>query len=450
MSQVRETIELLTKLLRRNGTSKIKAEVFRLAKFNNDEATVPFWKLLFELLYFLKYGVIDDVTVKAYAELTQEELAVYVKKSMQSRGFYSKEFSLLPNDMSSGSRELLLAFAWLMCKENVIVKFMEQCSSPVDENTLSVYEFDLEENIHSSNYLASSKFLNPVQRVQYLQLLNGKMRSSLKRLYSLQREKVKLDHKVHECTQGVSLSPGVSHLTALEVHMLKHPELLKKVFHLLEKDNERLQILLVWTEQEERFWKWMESVLDLKMQDMSVSGSQSASKMMYYNIPPDCVGSMESARIQLEEAIVKYESIIEQLEDVWESKRNTVTEQELDHLLTSINMEISLQRANLALDNTEQMLRTYKDPGLFYLRNTTSSSKKVSNLQVSGHPNDRSGHGDGPDSPTDIRSEIAVLEVQLKRLELETKRKQSHYCCDLDAIANSIPDSVCIQPKGYR
>ncbi|XP_033734862.1 tubulin epsilon and delta complex protein 1-like [Pecten maximus] len=448
MSQVRETIELLTKLLRRNGTSKVKAEVFRLAKFNSDEAAIPFWRLLFELLYFLKYGVIDDVTIKAYSELTQEELAVYVKKSMQNRGFYSKEFSLLPIDMSSGSRELLLAFAWLMCKENVIVKFMEQCSSPVDENTLSVYEFDLEENIHSSNYLACSKSLNPVQKVQHLQLLNGKMRSSLKRLYNLQRERVKLDHKVHECTQGVSLSPSLSHLTALEVHMLKHPELLKKVFHLLEKDNERLQILLVWSEQEERFWKWMESVLDLKMQDTSISGGQNATKLMYYNIPPDSVSSMESARLQLEEAIVKYESIIEQLEDVWESKRSTVTEQELDNLLTSINMEISLQRANLALDNTEQMLQTYKDPGLFYQRNTTNSSKKVSNLQVSAR--ERSGQGDSPDPPTDIRSEIAVLEAQLKRLELETQRKRSHYCSDLDAIASCIPDSICIQPKGYR
>jgi len=42
MAQVRETIELLTKLLRGNGTSKIKAEIFRLAKFNNDEAVSNF------------------------------------------------------------------------------------------------------------------------------------------------------------------------------------------------------------------------------------------------------------------------------------------------------------------------------------------------------------------------------------------------------------------------
>jgi hypothetical protein len=32
----------------------------------------------------------------------------------------------------------------------------------------------------------------PVQKVQQLQLLNGKLRSSLRRLYALQREKAKL------------------------------------------------------------------------------------------------------------------------------------------------------------------------------------------------------------------------------------------------------------------
>lgn len=42
MAQIRNTIELLTKILRENGTSKVKAETFRLAKFNEDDAvSVP-------------------------------------------------------------------------------------------------------------------------------------------------------------------------------------------------------------------------------------------------------------------------------------------------------------------------------------------------------------------------------------------------------------------------
>lgn len=38
MTQIKETIELLTKILRHNGTSKIKPEAFRQAKFDKNEA----------------------------------------------------------------------------------------------------------------------------------------------------------------------------------------------------------------------------------------------------------------------------------------------------------------------------------------------------------------------------------------------------------------------------
>lgn len=65
-----------------------------------------------------------------------EELVVYVKQELQNLGFLSKEFSLLPNDASSGSRELLLAFAWLLCKQNLVDKFMDNCSSPIEDASL--------------------------------------------------------------------------------------------------------------------------------------------------------------------------------------------------------------------------------------------------------------------------------------------------------------------------
>ena len=250
---------------------------------------------------------------------------------MQNLGFLSKEFSLLPNDASSGSRELLLAFAWLLCKQNLVDKFMDNCSSPIEDSSLlnevqycfisknkvrlqylkKAYGYCLKLNLcsitlknlmNSTNWrcliiysycilcsmnktffskwnehivmrnrqmlqslgiflnfnntssctclylqtymhflsaiyhlyslncqcgrnvhmifhgkynifftikkaesnnttqevrsLALSASLSPVQKVQQLQLLNGKLRSSLRRLYALQREKAKLQHRV--------------------------------------------------------------------------------------------------------------------------------------------------------------------------------------------------------------------------------------------------------------
>lgn len=372
-----------------------------------------------------------------------EELAVYVKREMQALGFTSYAFSSLPNDMSQGSRELLLAFAWLLCKGSLIDKFMDKCASPVEED-LSVYQLNNLDDSNFNNHLTANKPLNPAQKVQHLQYLNGKLRSSLRRLYALQQQKNKLQHKIHECTQGVSSVAERSHLSVMEVHLLRHPELLKKILKLLEKDNDRLQCMLTWKKQEDVFWKWMESVLDVKLKEKAEAEMEDKNQpqMTFYNIPPDSIRLMNSARKQLEEAIMKYESVIVQLEEIWESQRDGISTQELDNLLASINMEISLQQANLALDDTETMLN-HRDPHLSYIK-ANKQGKKLTNLtepsRYSFESKEQNDYG------VDVRTEISQLEIQLQRLENELFKKQSNYKTELDNMASNIPDVICIQP----
>nr|XP_022329007.1 uncharacterized protein C14orf80 homolog [Crassostrea virginica] len=438
MAQVREIIELLTHILNENGCTKLKAEVFRLAKFDKDEATLPFWKMLFELLYYRKYGVIDEVTIKAFSELTTEELVVYVKQELQNLGFLSKEFSLLPNDASSGSRELLLAFAWLLCKQNLVDKFMDNCSSPIEDASL-LNEAESNNTAQEVRSLALSASLSPVQKVQQLQLLNGKLRSSLRRLYALQREKAKLQHRVNECTQGASLTPDMPHLSSLEVHLLRHPLLMNKIMGLLEKDNVRLAHLQEWKNQEQVFWKWMESVLELKVKE---SPRNEETPMMYYNIGPDPLSRMNDARRKLEEAILRYETIIEQIEELWETKRSEVSGEELDGLLDLLNMEISLQRSNLAMGSSDFFL--LRDP-TFVLN---KKDKKKPNLprNIEHLPAAAIGHGDEMGMPAEISSEISALESQLRLLETELSRNTTRNTSDLERLSLRVPEALLVQP----
>ena len=60
-----------------------------------------------------------------------------------------------------------------------------------------------------------------------------------------------------------------------------------------------------------------ESVLDLKLKE---SPSETDEPMVHYNITPDTLEKMVEARRQLEEAILKYEPVIEKLEELWETK----------------------------------------------------------------------------------------------------------------------------------
>jgi len=69
-----------------------------------------------------------------------EEVAVYVKREFQRLGYRSADFAHLPVDMSDGSRELLLAFAWLLHSEQIIYKFSLNCTTLFDDDTASFYD----------------------------------------------------------------------------------------------------------------------------------------------------------------------------------------------------------------------------------------------------------------------------------------------------------------------
>lgn len=56
----------------------------------------------------------------------------YTKKSLQKKGYYSVEFSNLPHDMSTGSRELLLTLGWLLSTQRLLDKVLETSVSPLE------------------------------------------------------------------------------------------------------------------------------------------------------------------------------------------------------------------------------------------------------------------------------------------------------------------------------
>ena len=73
------------------------------------------------------------------ASTVTDELAVYVKREFQRLGYRSADFTRLPTDMSDGSRELLLAFAWLLHSEQIVYKFSINCTTLFDDDTASLY-----------------------------------------------------------------------------------------------------------------------------------------------------------------------------------------------------------------------------------------------------------------------------------------------------------------------
>lgn len=459
---MRETIELLCCILRDNGMSAFQAETLRKAKFDQADACAALWKLLFELIFFCQHRQVGTPMLTAFTTMKTDDRVIYVKKEMQRSGYMSRVFAALPPDMSHGSRELLLAFAWLLNKESIIHKFMDNRASPIQDDVLSLCETKDSEHLMNLPTFGD-KQQSPAHRIQQMLVLNNKVKFSLRLLHAAQQEHATLTHRIHNATYGVSLLPDMNHLTTFQVQMLRHPQQMKRVISLLEQDSIRLENLLHWEDKETMFWEWLESVLELKLQQQAssrVSDENSdsredgvATRTVFLDVPPTLAADIAESRQSLMSMILHYESAIEKLEDLWTTKKSTVSQWELDRLLASINAEISQLQS--CIGKEPESAKSLPPPGLPQLvlvKNKSSGSHapaKLSNTlaaSVQGAVDRNSNER----PKVSIHDEISRLQQEAGMLESELMDMRRDCLQRLNKIVAGAPNTICILPPNLR
>ncbi|KAB0804574.1 hypothetical protein PPYR_01544 [Photinus pyralis] len=103
MTDIKIVISILCKHLNHLYNVSLKAENFRLAKYNKSEVqnVKTFWRLLSRMV-----------------DVNSENTVTYVKSYfLKVLKYKSLHFYSLPEDMSCGSRELLIALAYLIANE---------------------------------------------------------------------------------------------------------------------------------------------------------------------------------------------------------------------------------------------------------------------------------------------------------------------------------------------
>ncbi|KAM8921328.1 tubulin epsilon and delta complex protein 1 [Pelodytes ibericus] len=259
--------------MKRGGNSQLKAalsalchslpgsgwnpETFRKAKFNRPEATSEFWKLLYCVLKLTcpKKGHSSTLTDENQSLDIQ---ATYVKYELRNQGYGRLAFYKLPCDGTEGSRELLLAFSWLLRKVNIFEKLLDINRVRFgDEITccMCLPELFLKENGDFGDGLKKE------MDVRYLQWLNGKLQYCWRNLYAMQQEKCAILFKIHSLTQGCHVDPNINHLSFMEADLVRQPEKFAKLLPLLSSENFHLEAYLEWKQLEPVYWQWMDSVL---------------------------------------------------------------------------------------------------------------------------------------------------------------------------------------------
>ncbi|XP_005094548.1 tubulin epsilon and delta complex protein 1 isoform X2 [Aplysia californica] len=425
-NHVRGVIELFCKVLLENKVSHLRAETLRQAKFNNELAIEPLWELLHDIICYCDgkspNGKECRVTFNKTAAAVER-----VKSQLQKWGYLNPGLSQLPVDMSYGSRQLLLAS-----------KTPELEKSPPESHRSTV----------------SSK-----EELQKQLVLCGKLQLSLRRLFAVQQEMAKITRSVHMYTKGVNLQPELDHLTTLEVYLLRHPGAMKHMLEELEQDNEQLKHLLDWKDKEHIFWQWLDSVLDLSIQEgdpQQTLLSLEEEELVYLPVPSTIGRDIDAARTELREAILKHEEDIERMEQIVFRKSQKVSQVErevttmlMDRDLVQLSSRLascgigptlSAGASTLLAEESQQEQSAEEEAAplsssRFKFQLQSERSIKAGKLNILTNAVNKKTEA--------LRERVEDLEETLRQMQLQNLEQ-------LQQLVNQNTDVICILPRHFK
>ncbi|XP_047651110.1 tubulin epsilon and delta complex protein 1 isoform X3 [Phacochoerus africanus] len=215
-------------------------ETFRRAKFDSPEAAPALWRLLFRVL---SPGPPDG----ASASLSLEAQARSVKSALRSQGYPSQALAQLPDNGSQGSRQLLLALAWLLARGPLLEQLLAQSRVRLGDE-MPVCEC---EALASPGPPAPGMGEAGHVDIRHLQWLMGKLRFRWRNLMASQQEQCALLGQIHLYTRGCHSDRSLGHLSVTETELLRDPEGGRQLLRRLESENARLEAALEWRRREQ-------------------------------------------------------------------------------------------------------------------------------------------------------------------------------------------------------
>ena len=391
----REAIQHLSSILTDCSIPKVPSESFRQAKFNRDEATCVLWTLLLnivQLLLFLESkitheGIRDSVRYHSLLPTSPDSqlASLVIRKYLFSLGYSRVEFYCVP--LNSGSRELLMAFGWLLHKSRLIEKlyaYHTEMASTIWVPLRANKAFVVRGVVNESESIEAEmvEIMNDLSRVaqgqkatsrhqsndtmmkifdeglEKLAWTRGRLQAKWKSTLTSQTAYQKLAHRLHKSTLTQQQSSHISankppHLNVHELFLLRHREQLSSYLKQMEHHVLCLQKLIQWQLYEPVYWQWMESVLDLherekasllaaKQKEQEAKGADSAKYDSSRNgVVEDRLESVQRLKdkVQVLEREVcslleKHRPYLDKIQRVWQLKAKTVHHGEVEREYT--------------------------------------------------------------------------------------------------------------------
>ncbi|KAM9379113.1 tubulin epsilon and delta complex protein 1 [Phaethornis superciliosus] len=413
--------------------SRPSPDTLRCARFDRPQASLVFWRLLYALLKQLQGGKWTEAD-------TIDNQIRFVKSSLWYHGYGRAELYQLPSDGSAGSRELLLAFSWMLHRLSLLEQLLAQNRVKTgDETSVCTCEDELSNSQKGTTESAPEYGLGDKIDVRYLQWLNGRLRFQWQSLHAQHQEQCKLLHKIHLFTSGSHMDQSLGHFSVTETDLVRQPENYKQLLQLLESETMQLEAFLEWKQLEAVYWQWMETVLDNMTEegDMCKSQGTHVEKSSLPKVTLCCpwsaslTGQIERLSRDLMTLQHQLQELVTHRKAAWAEKmqrREALQKELFSDTARKIWESVELKLLDLCAPKNHQMhgscrlvLRS-KHPG---------SIRSVSKEAVSGV------------SAAEVSRELQRKQGSLKR---ELQQLQEECRQRLEEIAEGLDGVICISP----
>ncbi|NWH58329.1 TEDC1 protein, partial [Geococcyx californianus] len=415
-------------------------DTLRRAKFERPQASLDFWRLLYSLLKQIHGGKWTE------SDAIDNQIR-FVKSILWYHGYGRRELYRLPSDGSAGSRELLLAFSWLLHRLSLLEQLLARNRVKIgDEASVCTCEDDLPNSQKGTTETAPECGLEDRVDVRYLQWLNGKLRFQWRNLHAQHQEQCRLLHKIHLFTSGCHMDQILGHFSVTETDIIRHPDYCKQLLQLLESETRQLEAFLEWKQLEPVYWQWMETVLDITAEEGAVCESQYThmEKSGLPKVTSRCpwarslTGQMDRLSRDLRTLRDQLHNLVTYRKDAWVEKVKTREEDlQKEFSVTAKKIQESVELKLLDVTNLCALPRN-KMHGLCRL------------VFKSKHPTSKTGFSGSvsrePVSAVSATEVIRELQVREASLEREMKQLQEECRQRLDEIAGGLDGVICISP----
>ncbi|XP_064310773.1 tubulin epsilon and delta complex protein 1 isoform X1 [Phalacrocorax carbo] len=402
--------------------------------------SLDFWRLLYALLKQIHGGKWSE------SDAIDNQIR-FVKSAFWYHGYGRPELYQLPSDGSAGSRELLLAFSWLLHRLSLLEQLLARNRVKTgDETSVCTCEDDLPNSQKGTTKIAPEYGLEDRVDVRYLQWLNGRLRFQWRSLHAQHQEQCKLLHKIHLFTSGSHMDQILGHFSVTETDLIRQPENYKQLLQLLESETMQLEAFLEWKQLEPVYWQWMETVLDNMAEEGNMCKSQDT-HVEKNGLPKvtSCCPWADSLIGQIDRLSRDLMTLHEQLHDLVTHRKaawceKVKTREELQKEWFSAIARKAQESVELKLLDLAHLCAPEK-------------KKKHGSCRLvfrSKHPASKTGLGRSisKESVSAVSATEVIRELQMREASLEKELKQLQEECRqrLGEIAEGLDGVICISP----